>query len=758
MLKKILLGLLGLFLLAAVGVQFVDWNQYKQPILEKVKQSTGYDVQVSGALGFGIFPLPALSIEGVLVKNPNVRSLQPIVTLDKLYVRVNVFSLLFGKISVDSVKLVKPIIYFEVGPQGQTNLQTNANSQATSSSQPEGKSADLQVNRIVIADGKFTYVDVAKKEKHVIENLNVNASLGSLKGPIEGDVSLDYNGYSLDGSIDCGVIRDLFPDVLKLNVQLKHQSKDFGTFKVDGGKSGSRFQATVTSENVKIPVQIPFGEKIIDLQKGMTLKAQILAGNDEYKVSDLDAQFDGIHIQGRADYGAKALGANLLLTLGKSRIQIDASAGGADFANGSLHVRGSHIHDFLTWLKKADLQAYVGDSFFVKSQLSYTPKLVSLNGLSFQIGKYQGAGQVRYQQTGSAAPTLSCDIQMPQLDLALAAASTGVQQTSGGNAGRASASRSSERWSSEPLNLAIPKDIEVKARLRIDNLAYQKHKLTNVVLESHLKSGDLASSSFAAQGYGGKIVVKASMLGSSKQTTIDANVANLALHEVPELKKTALKKGSLSIATALKTKATSMKDLVSHLNGQVTLNVAHGVVEAFDVKSFIADLKQTKDISGLGKLKGHFERKKDLAFQHLKGDFQISAGVANTQNVDLLSADMLMQAKGTIDLPQWLIDLKAKVKFPELDQIPHLGVFVKGSIDAPAFGVDQGQLAKIIAQGLASQVLKQVQKNVGGQLGNILGKIIPGNKGKSQDPKPQNPEENPKGGNLVDDLLGSFMR
>lgn len=757
MLKKLFIGLVSLFVIVAVGVQFVDWNRYKAPILDQVRQSSGYDVQVSGALGFTLVPLPALSLEGVVVKNPDLPKSKPaLVSLEKLYVRINVLALLSGKIAVDSLKLVKPIVYLEMGANGQSNIKPPPQDQTHAATSASSNKADLQVNRIVVTDGHFTYVDTIKNEKHIVKNLNVDASIDSLRGPIQGDLGFAYQDYTVDGSVKCGVIADMIPETIKLSVNLKHAGKDYGNFVLEGAQKAAQFIGAISSQALKLPFQFQLGDKLIDLQKGMSLRTQIIASKDHYTLKDLDAQFDGVQLTGQASYGAQGIAGKLVLAQGRSRVHLEATSSGRDRA--TVHVRGSQLHDLLMWAHKADIHPYVGDALEITSQLNWAPKLMVLKGLTFRVGKYQGSGQVRYQQEG-AVPLIQCDIQMPQLDLALLGGAAATSGSKGKDSSPATAHSSGERWSREPLKIKLPQGIEIKAGLRIGNLAYQKHKLTHVEIDGQVKNGDLKSSRVAANVYGGNFVVRASMSGQSQAATLDVDVAGIALESVPDLKATALKKGTLAMKTSVRTKASSMHDVVHNLNGTFNVNIANGVVEAFDVKSFISDLKQTKDVSGLGRLKEHFQRKKDLPFQHLKADFQIAQGVAQTQSVDLLSEDMKLQAQGHIDLPQWLLDLKAKVRFPALDQLPHLGVYVKGALDAPSFGVDQGQLAKIIAQGLASQVMKQVQKSVKGPLGDILGKLIPGGQAKPKEsPNPQKPEEKPQGGNLVEDLIGSFMR
>ena len=64
MLKKILIGVLGLIVLlllaVAIGPRFIDWNSYKGRVAEAVREVTGRDLTIDGDMSLSLFPSPTL--------------------------------------------------------------------------------------------------------------------------------------------------------------------------------------------------------------------------------------------------------------------------------------------------------------------------------------------------------------------------------------------------------------------------------------------------------------------------------------------------------------------------------------------------------------------------------------------------------------------------------------------------------------------------------------------------------------------------
>jgi uncharacterized protein involved in outer membrane biogenesis len=78
-------------------------------------------VAIEGDISFAVLPMPALTAEKITLSNLSGGIARDMVTLDKLSVRVGLWPLLFGRVEVRSVVLVRPVIALEVLPDGRQN-------------------------------------------------------------------------------------------------------------------------------------------------------------------------------------------------------------------------------------------------------------------------------------------------------------------------------------------------------------------------------------------------------------------------------------------------------------------------------------------------------------------------------------------------------------------------------------------------------------------------------------------------------------
>jgi hypothetical protein len=121
-------------------------------------------------------------------------------------------------------------------------------------------------------------------------------------------------------------------------------------------------------------------------------------------------------------------------------------------------------------------------------------------------------------------------------------------------------------------------------------------------------------------------------------------------------------------------------------------------------------------------------------FSRLNADFTAKNGYINTQNFELTADNGVITGKGTINLPEWQLDLQTLIKLNDLPKLPPLGLNITGSIDSPSFSIDQSQLTKVIMQGLTNQVMDRVKKEVAKQVGKnfddntkkVIDKVLPG--------------------------------
>ena len=123
--NKFLYGLIGLVVITVVtllvGPGLWDWNGYKPEILERFKVETGRQMAIDGDLSFAVLPSPRFAVDGVRIANIEGATASEFARFQSLNVRIRLLPLLSGRIEVESVELINPVLQFESLADGRVN-------------------------------------------------------------------------------------------------------------------------------------------------------------------------------------------------------------------------------------------------------------------------------------------------------------------------------------------------------------------------------------------------------------------------------------------------------------------------------------------------------------------------------------------------------------------------------------------------------------------------------------------------------------
>jgi uncharacterized protein involved in outer membrane biogenesis len=217
--KKVLIGLVGLIvvLIAAVLVvpSVVDWNDYKKEIAAQAKAITGRELVIGGDIKIAVLPAPALRVGDVRLANLAGASSPSLVRLKSLEVRIAFGPLLTGRIEVETVKLVEPVIELEVLADGRKNWEFGTKPGESTGAKPAvpgtpGKSGTampaVRLDSFTIEGGTLVYRDAKAGTVERIEAVNAKIAAGSLSGPFESTGSLRARGMPLRFDVTVGKI------------------------------------------------------------------------------------------------------------------------------------------------------------------------------------------------------------------------------------------------------------------------------------------------------------------------------------------------------------------------------------------------------------------------------------------------------------------------------------------------------------------------------------------------------------------------
>jgi len=215
MLKKILiaLGVVVVLIVAAAVVipMVVPVETYKDEITKQVRTATGRDLAINGAIDLSVIPTTALTVSDVTFSNMPGGKAEHMARFKQLDIEVKLLPLLSGRLELDRLVLVEPVINLEKNAQGQPNWQFKAQASAEGDTQAgrdagaEGGGAagggpgleQIQLGDVRLVDGVITYTDLAAGTSETFEDVDVAVSLPNLQSPLDVNGDLTWNGEDI---------------------------------------------------------------------------------------------------------------------------------------------------------------------------------------------------------------------------------------------------------------------------------------------------------------------------------------------------------------------------------------------------------------------------------------------------------------------------------------------------------------------------------------------------------------------------------
>ncbi len=302
--KKLLVGLVGLIvvLIAAVLIVpgMIDWNDYKKEITAQAKAITGRELVIGGDIKITVLPAPALRVNDVRLANLAGTSSPTLARLKSLEVRVAFGPLLTGRIEVETVKLVEPVIELEVLADGRKNWEFGTKPDESTAAKPSAPAAPgktgatvpaIRLDSFTIESGTLVYRDTKAGTVERVEAINAKIAAGSLSGPFESTGSLRARGMPLRFDVTAGKIIEerTMPLTVSLGaggakaqvsgtvVNLTEVPRFRGKLKGEGTSLAGVIQAVQTGETLP-----GF------LGQAFSLEGNVLASAEGGEVKDLD--------------------------------------------------------------------------------------------------------------------------------------------------------------------------------------------------------------------------------------------------------------------------------------------------------------------------------------------------------------------------------------------------------------------------------------------------------------------------------------
>jgi uncharacterized protein involved in outer membrane biogenesis len=286
----VILGALALVLVGAavIGPRLVDWNRFKPEIAALAERATGRTLAIDGEVGFSLLPTPTLSAAGVHLGNPPGAAAPELMRLKSLDARIAVGPLLAGRIVVESVALVEPVVVIDTAAApsaggGAAGLEAELDAQLD---------RRLSFDRIIVVDGKVTWRTA--DGTIALERLNAELAADTLRGPFRAGGDVAWLGLSWRFELSTGRLDAAGP--LSLSAGLRGGGATLrvtGTLTPGGGET--LMAGRVRADTSRLPALLA-ASRLVDagadglpapLGQALTLDAALDVGRARLALNDV---------------------------------------------------------------------------------------------------------------------------------------------------------------------------------------------------------------------------------------------------------------------------------------------------------------------------------------------------------------------------------------------------------------------------------------------------------------------------------------
>lgn len=721
--------------LAIFALSF-DPNQYKQTIIDAVRERDHRTLGLPGALRMELYPPLTLRTGPITISERNHPDTL-FASADDLLLHLDLFALLKWRLSVDRVLVVHPVVHVRRDAQGEFNF-----SDLLPKSQPDGGKGSplrLSVHRVVVEQGTLTYDDDASHLHGRLDGLQIEAAglAGGSDQPLHVAAMTRLDKPALNARIELRGKLTLDPDGsagglndIALSVQgdvagLKAVQAIAGgaVAWTDGPQGGTpRFEA----EGLTVKGSAQAGARRADLQA--SLPSLAFGDDGVLSLGALQAKV--------AVGGAGPLRASLALPAMRGRPQalapqtvtVTASGGPPAQPDWSLKLASPAVIDLsgqrfgLSDLKLTGEVKRLGGAALAK------PQPVSLTGrfqaapadpaaLTWQIGGTLGASTAQWRG-GWDHDTLRGTVSLDKFDTA---AWTPPARTASASAPAAKAAA----IDLSPLR-AAGADLQIQVgQLAAGGTQWQAVQAT---IKSDRKT--LAIAPFSANGYGGQIKGSLSVDLAANAYHLQQSAQNVAIQPLLQAATgRSLMSGTVNETADLRAGGVRLDALLRTLAGTVRIDARNGALSGVDLPAILRGgaslLAAKQDDTFTPTLQ------QATSFSTLGATFKLDKGVATNTDLKAQSPLLRIGGAGRFNLPaqtlQYTLVPALTGSLPGLSAQANAGlrgvevpVQLRGQFAAPTAAVQWSEAGSRL---LRKQIDQHVQDAVGRKLPDAAGAL-----------------------------------
>jgi AsmA protein len=659
----LLLGAIA-FLVVAAPVELV-----RDRLIGEVKARTGRELVVSGSTSLLLLPRPAISLADVTLSAPTGMEGGPTLFVQALEAELSLASLLTGQAGIRRLVLLRPKIELKVDTQGRRSWDF---ARAAPSARALAASGDERWHVMPVAapatpvtPGQPTGGNLAS----MLEKL-APLSLGLREGSLHYADERSGSTQDLTG-LEIDIVLDEGAGPLQANGSFMWRGE---TVTVAGDVASLRalLEERATHLSLKLagrPIEARYDGKI-EVGSGLALQ-----GNLDLKspsLQALGAWADNKPMAATRNGGALTLSSTI--TGESDRVALADLTGtlGASSLRGDLTIEARPARPYVTGrLKLSELD--LGSILIRPGSNAYPGPAIS--DRPAQPGDAQKGSQVR-----------------------------GFTKRAGGGAD----------WSDDVIDPAPLTLADADLTLAADRLVFKDVKTGPVRLALALADSVARLTLQEMLLYEGRGRGVATLDGRGQVPAISVNMLLEGISAQPLLRDALgfeWLEGRSTLTVALTGQGASERQIISTLGGKIDLATNGGTIDAIDVGKILRNIGEGR-FAGLRVAQGE-----KTPFSELAGSFTIANGIADNQDLRLVSPNLRVSGAGSFNLPARTLDYTVRPKVASLNASTDRAVINLSNVEVPVHidGPWDKPNFNLVGQEQILDAVKQIGKNIKSQ-------------------------------------------
>ena len=198
-------------LLVAVP-RLLVWDDYRDELTARAEAMTGQSVAIQGQIDLDLLPQPTLSLGQTTLSSRPEAADRMRLEVDRLDLELNPLPLLGGRLDVEEVRLIRPVLQLEPAAADRSGLPQLVGAVGWL---PLGLGGP---SRVTVVDGRGMLSELMLAGVRTVDDVNLDLSAGGPSGAVEVDGTFALNGQPLRVDGRLGPLTDDASSTLRLTL------------------------------------------------------------------------------------------------------------------------------------------------------------------------------------------------------------------------------------------------------------------------------------------------------------------------------------------------------------------------------------------------------------------------------------------------------------------------------------------------------------------------------------------------------------